>query len=711
MRSFDFGPNMMKYILLIVCLFFVVSAHSQGQQGTFTNPQGGTLIAQSADCSVVYSCVWMKLPNDANTTTITIGGTFSATILIEESGNGGVTFFTVATLSSAGLTTYATSGLSDIRVRVSAFTSGGVNVTINTGVNAGGNVSTSTTNNFTTQQNFLAGASTSSLNNIVMVDGKTYPCTTAGIRAAVSATPAGGTTYVPAPCPVGGSPYLLSATSGTEQILITNTNFICGGWGANLQLQSGAVSAPLLRIAPSGASGYVAYGIRVQDCQFSTVTGGLGTYAIQVDTTTTGSVGKLVIEHIYAGCTNTGTYYCQGAMNFGTGSIFFNNPTGTGGYYQSSISHSKLYGNIKMTRAGDSITVSDNEIIPNAAADIFYVDSYPGSTLFRFQNNFMRMPFRTATDTTGSSSLQSPIFDGNVWEPESSANLGFSVTETNNALLDLDGSATSNVTHASVTKNSFQPNANSYTLNAVRLNYAAQTNIGGKGYINFFGITTGGTCGAATCHAYITTANTTAGNLFNHNDYSIATWTGSSGSIMDDVATNTLVTDDWVNTPSTQLVSQGSGGGTNYYGSTSIAMEAYTGETSILDGNGSGAIGLAVSATPNAQAIPSGITTAWIAANNSNRPTVTGTGTCATSSTPLGGTSLGSIVCTGTSGAATITFTFPVTATDFWFCDIPIDKTTPGDLFTRGAFTNNSCSFNAAALVQNDVIVFRGQPY
>jgi hypothetical protein len=123
--------------LLLLLFLFAIPAYPQGQQGTFTNPQGGNLIASSTDCSVVFSCVWMKLPFNANTSAITLAGTFSATALVEESGNNGVSFTTVATLSSVGLTTYPTNGLTDIRVRVSAFTSGQVSVTISTGVNTG----------------------------------------------------------------------------------------------------------------------------------------------------------------------------------------------------------------------------------------------------------------------------------------------------------------------------------------------------------------------------------------------------------------------------------------------------------------------------------------------------------------------------------------------------------------------------------------------
>jgi hypothetical protein len=92
------------------------------------------------------------------------------------------------------------------------------------------------------------------------------------------------------------------------------------------------------------------------------------------------------------------------------------------------------------------------------------------------------------------------------------------------------------------------------------------------------------------------------------------------------------------------------------------------------------------------------------------KPTVTGTGTCATSSTPLGGMGSGSIVCTGSSGAATITFTFSQTAPNFWNCNA-YDATTLTDPLVHGTHTNATCVFSAAALVANDVIVFSANEY
>ena len=128
--------SMIKRLLaLLTILFAPISAFAQV---TSVN-QGGSISATSSNCSTSFSCVWESvLPNNASTTTITISGTFTATLLVEESNSGSAgVFTTVATLSAAGLTTYATNGITDIRVRCSAYTSGTAVVTISTGLNTG----------------------------------------------------------------------------------------------------------------------------------------------------------------------------------------------------------------------------------------------------------------------------------------------------------------------------------------------------------------------------------------------------------------------------------------------------------------------------------------------------------------------------------------------------------------------------------------------
>lgn len=121
----------MKRLLLL----FLLTASSAFAQNSAT----GNISASSTNCtSVASSCVWEQpLPVNANISTIAITGTFSATLLVEESNNGGLTWATAATLSSAGTTTYNTNGFTDIRVRCSAFTSGSAAVTISTGLNTG----------------------------------------------------------------------------------------------------------------------------------------------------------------------------------------------------------------------------------------------------------------------------------------------------------------------------------------------------------------------------------------------------------------------------------------------------------------------------------------------------------------------------------------------------------------------------------------------
>jgi hypothetical protein len=688
MRSFDFGSNMIKYILLIVCLFFVVPAHSQGQQGTFTNPQGGTLIAQSADCSVVYSCVWMKLPNNANTTTITIGGTFSATILIEESGNGGVTFFTVATLSSAGLTTYATSGLSDIRARISAFTSGGVNVTINTGVNAGGNVSTSTTNNFTTQQNFLAGESTSSLNNVVMVDGKTYPQTNAGIQAAVNATPPGGTIFFPS------GTYNLTNTSGQQISITQGINFICAGWGGGtagtiLKVTANAPTIPLLRIVPSGGQ----TGMRIQDCKFQTAsaTGGDASYAIEVDTSPGNNFGNFVIDHIavsepYA---NFGAFAASTAGSATGGAIWFNNTMAevNGGFYASTITNSYLGGQLYCTLCGDSLIVRGNTFRDIATQQNIEIDAgfTQGTSSFLIQDNYFLTNGAAIHIGGGPTFLK---MNGNEMQTNSVASC------SNGAMVDMDGTSANPITDDNILDNTWQI-VNSATCNALRLNWVVQSHIHGN---NRFGIGTGGAVGIITTSNALTT-RIGPDNYFIPGTISTDLSDGAAGGA-------TKYQFGGQNDGNTPLYYRDSTGVLTLYGySNNLAVIGNNGNTAIYGGSASNNVAGTFSDFPSSATSPSGLTTGFLAAKGT-QPTLTGTGGCATFSTQVGGQWAGTFKCTGTSGVATLTLTF-TGAINGWACDFK-DETTTADTFTPTVPGSplTTCTASAAAVASGDVIRF-----
>lgn len=104
-------------------------------------------------------------------------------------------------------------------------------------------------------------------------------------------------------------------------------------------------------------------------------------------------------------------------------------------------------------------------------------------------------------------------------------------------------------------------------------------------------------------------------------------------------------------------------------------------------------------------------TTVLSATDFNNAPTITGTGACATvgsqlPTTTTGGPLSGSVACTGTTGAATITFTWTAVSPNKFKCPLPIDVTTGADVFTFGAQSASACVFNAAAIVQNDVITW-----
>lgn len=128
----------MKKLICFLVLFAAIGGSLRAQQpqvASSSNPQGANLTASDTGaCTTAQACVWQRLPSNAGTTTVNLAGTFTATLLVEQSNNGGGTWATVATLSAVGTTTYISSGFTDVRVRCSAFTSGPVQVSISTGI-------------------------------------------------------------------------------------------------------------------------------------------------------------------------------------------------------------------------------------------------------------------------------------------------------------------------------------------------------------------------------------------------------------------------------------------------------------------------------------------------------------------------------------------------------------------------------------------------
>jgi hypothetical protein len=117
--------------LLFSFLLFPFLALAQ----TPSNPLGGNLnVVDGGTCSTAGSFLWQRLPTSAGNTTVNLAGTFSATVTVRESNNGGGTWSTAATLSSVGTSSFQTNGFTDICVDVTSYTSGIVAVSLSTGL-------------------------------------------------------------------------------------------------------------------------------------------------------------------------------------------------------------------------------------------------------------------------------------------------------------------------------------------------------------------------------------------------------------------------------------------------------------------------------------------------------------------------------------------------------------------------------------------------
>lgn len=113
----------------------LIAISNAQQGGSYSNPiQANISVADAGTCSTTNSFAWQHLPSTAGITTLNLAGTFTATVTVRESNNGGATWTTITTLAVAGTTTYGTNGFTDFCADVTAFTSGTVQVSISTGI-------------------------------------------------------------------------------------------------------------------------------------------------------------------------------------------------------------------------------------------------------------------------------------------------------------------------------------------------------------------------------------------------------------------------------------------------------------------------------------------------------------------------------------------------------------------------------------------------
>lgn len=132
----------MRKLAFLICALLCAASYAQAQK-TQAPVFGADLSVQDAGtCSTAGSFIWQtSLPLNANTTVVTVSGTFTATLTVRESNNGGQSWSTAGTISAAGANTYSTNGFTDVCVDMTAYTSGIAHVTVSTGTGtaSGGN--------------------------------------------------------------------------------------------------------------------------------------------------------------------------------------------------------------------------------------------------------------------------------------------------------------------------------------------------------------------------------------------------------------------------------------------------------------------------------------------------------------------------------------------------------------------------------------------
>lgn len=196
--------KLLSFLLSYLLIFGALALPAKAQT-SFT--AGGNITSTNAAC-IATACVPLTLPTSAASLTVSVTGTFSATLAPEESNDNGITWVSAGTaISATGVTSFSVAGFSNFRVRASAFVSGnaGINILASTAPASssssnGGTVILSasaavanatyvTTSDvlwaqYTSQNIFASGADVQSTVRILKADGtvtnvtwETNPCT------------------------------------------------------------------------------------------------------------------------------------------------------------------------------------------------------------------------------------------------------------------------------------------------------------------------------------------------------------------------------------------------------------------------------------------------------------------------------------------------------------------------------------------------------
>lgn len=306
-------------------------------------------------------------------------------------------------------------------------------------------------------------AATSGTNGVIYVDGVTYPRTAAGIQAAITAAPNGGTVYLPT----------ATYTFGVSDSCINVTkplNIIGFGRGSAISVAAGVgATTDIFCVNPASDGSF----IRFSDFEIHAASGTPARYAFHLNGASA-IIQNFSIERVVVLQLGSYAIYAEGSG------------LGQGTPVLTSIEHNVFYGGIVMPNAGDTVRIIDNQITGVGKMDFSFLAG--ASTLVIKGNNIT---------VDGGIHLGTNVIAAQIIGNEIETFGSF--TGSNGSLLDIDGTAGSHAADVTVSENSFQV-VNGITANGLRINYADRTNVSG----NRFGR------GVATSKDILVTANSTA---------------------------------------------------------------------------------------------------------------------------------------------------------------------------------------------------------
>lgn len=249
----------MKTLLLILALL-CLSPLARGQSTyPVASSNGGNITATNAAC-IPTACVGIGLSSSFSAViTVGVTGTFSATLAVEESQDGGTTWTSAGTsLTSTGTTSYVIAGFTNFRVRASAYASGNAGVNLQVSNAPSGSVTSGTadpTGNTCTANQLFVQTTT----------GNLYSCN-AGTFAKVGPS-AGGAVSITAtapivvtPSPTTGAGVISAPTVVTSAAALTNNAVVLGAGSQGEQTVAGITTNGVNEIdvgTNGGAAGVV----------------------------------------------------------------------------------------------------------------------------------------------------------------------------------------------------------------------------------------------------------------------------------------------------------------------------------------------------------------------------------------------------------------------------------------------------------------------